>query len=299
MKHYDVIVVGGGPAGLTASIYALRGGCSVLLIEGGMFGGQIVNAHKVANYPGVADISGAELGLNMFSQAEKLGLNVEYDFVEKIDLKNKQIFTKNSQFSATCIILSMGAKPKKLNLKNEEKFTGNGVHYCATCDGGFYQDKNVVVVGGGNSAVEDAIYLSSICKKITLIARADLRCDDISLGIIQKLEKSGKIEVLRNSQISEIVATEKVEAVIVNGKRIEADALFVAVGHEPNSELVAGQLKMTNDGFVESDEYMHTSVDGVFVAGDLREKTLRQLTIATADGTIAGNEASTYVNKRR
>ena len=213
MKHYDVIVIGGGPAGLTASIYALRSGCSVLLIEGEVLGGQMSKTHKIENYPGVTNLSGLELGMQMHTQAENLGLVTEYDFVTNVDLKNKVVSTNLSQFSATCIILSMGAKPKKLGLKSEEKFLSQGVHYCATCDGNFYKGKDVVVVGGGNTAVENAIYLSNICNSVTMVVRSELKCQDIFLSTIQKLEKSGKLAILYKEKIAEIVGEEKVEGI--------------------------------------------------------------------------------------
>lgn len=304
MKHYDVIIIGGGPAGLTAAIYALRSGCKTLLIEGGMIGGQSSVSNNIANYPGIENVSGAELAMKMHSQAEKLGLETEYDFVVDVDYDNKVISTQTSQFSATCIILSMGAKPRELQVKNEHEYVGRGVHYCATCDGNFYKNKDVVVVGSGNTAAEDAIYLSKICKHVTILNRSgSFKCQDVFLKNINRLVKSKKVTVLYNTSILEVLADEYVVGVKVNSagglKTIKTDAVFVAIGREPDTNLVRGKLELTDAGYIKADERMHTNIDGVFAAGDIREKLLRQIITACADGAIAGTEASIYVNNKR
>ena len=305
MKHYDVIIVGGGPAGLTASIYALRSGWSVLLFEGNVLGGQSSASYEVANYPGIETTTGLDLAMKMHSQAEKLGLVTEYDFVEKIDCKNKVINTKSSQFTADCIILAMGAKPKKLGLEREDSLMGRGVHYCATCDGGFYRGKKVAIVGGGNTASEDAIYLSNICSGVTMLVRADsLKSQDIFHDKIDNLQKQKKLNVLYSSKISEIIEKDnKVVGVKIvsedKEKELKVDGVFVAIGREPDTTLINGQITLNKEGYVVSNEKMHTNIEGVFVAGDIREKEVRQIITACSDGAIAGIEANHYLNHKR
>lgn len=304
MKKYNVIVIGGGPAGLTTSIYALRGGCSVAMFEGNMLGGQCALSNDISNYPGFEKITGAELAITMHSQAEKLGLVSVYDKVEKVDLKNKRVLTKNSQFSADCIVLCMGAKSRKLNIENEDALTGKGVHYCATCDGAFYRGEEVLVIGGGNSAVEDAIYLCGLCKKVTLITHSDkLKCQDYFLKTLDSLKKAKKLEIRYNLETTEIINDSGFKGIIVkNGKKTEqilAKGMFVAIGRVADNDLIKEQIEINPWGFVKANENMHTSVEGVYVAGDLREKELRQIITACADGAIAGNECSKYLNERR
>ncbi len=305
MKYYDVIIVGGGPAGLTSAIYALRSGWSVLLFEGNMLGGQSSASFEIANYPGIELTTGIDLAMKMHSQAEKLGLETQYDIVEKIDCKNKIISTKSSDFEAGCIILAMGAKPRKLGLYNEESLTGRGVHYCATCDGSFYKDKRIIVVGGGNTAVEDAIYLSHICDRVTMVVRTDkLKCDDIFIERLEKLQKQGKLQLLLNTRLNEILEDNGkiVGAKIVNGssqKEIAVDGVFIAIGREPDTEIISGQIALDERGYVVSNEKMHTNIEGVFVAGDVRVKDVRQIITACADGAIASIEADHYLNNKR
>jgi len=304
LKEFDVIIVGGGPAGLTTAIYALRGGCKVALFEGNMLGGQSSLSNDVSNYPGFKQITGAELAIKMHEQAEALGLTTIYDSVEKIDLKNKEIFTKTSQFKAKCIVLCMGAKARKLNLENEDKFLGNGVHYCATCDGAFYKGQNVAVVGGGNSAVEESIYLCSICHHVDMLVRSDkLKCQEYFMEQLDKLIKQKKLTIHFNTVVSEIVGKDSIEALKINknGKNLtcKVNALFVSIGRIADNELIKNQIELNDYGFVKANDKMQTSVDGVFVAGDLREKDLRQIITACADGAIAGNQVSQYINERR
>lgn len=304
MNRYDVIVIGGGPAGLTTSIYALRSGCSVVMFEGDMLGGQCALSNEISNYPGFEKISGAELALTMHSQAEKLGLVSKYDRVESVDLKNKKITTKNGDYLAKCIVLCMGAKARKLNVVNEDKLTGNGVHYCATCDGAFYRNEEVLVIGGGNSAVEEAIYLSGICKKVTLLTHSErLKCQDYFLDTLKELVKSKKLDIRYNLETTEIVDNNGFDGIVVKSgnktEKIKAKAVFVAIGRIPDNHLIKDQIELNNWGFVKSNERMQTSVNGVYVAGDLREKELRQIITACADGAIAGSECSKFLNERR
>ena len=306
MKHYDVIVVGGGPAGLTASIYALRSGRSVLMIEGNVIGGQSSASFEIANYPGIELITGIDLAMKMHAQADKLGLVTEYDTVEKIDCVNKLISTKSSDFKAGCIILAMGAKPRKLNLENEESLTGQGVHYCATCDGSFYKDKKVIVVGGGNTAVEDAIYLANICSEVTMVVRSEkLRSDDVFKERLNSLQSQGKLKIFFNTRLSEIITNNQQQIVgakvSANGKeeKVAIDGVFIAIGREPDVGLIKDQIVLNEKGYIVANEKMHTNIEGVFVAGDVREKDVRQIITACADGAIAGVEANHYLNCKR
>jgi thioredoxin reductase (NADPH) len=297
LKKYDLIIIGGGVAGLTTAIYALRSGLSVLLFEREMIGGQSVNANEIANYPGFVKISGAELSLTIHNQAELLGLETLYDEVVSVDLKKKIVNTESSHYQASCIVVAMGAKPRKLNVRNENEFTSRGVHYCATCDGNFYKNKGVVVVGGGNTAIEEAMYLSNICSKVTIVCRKSaLNGQKI---LVDKLMKNKNVSIVYNFEVDEIIADDVVKGVkLKNGQVVACDAVFVAIGREPNTELVINQLNLENN-YIVADENMHTSIDGVFVAGDIRVKNLRQLATAIGDGAIAGTEASKYVNERR
>lgn len=302
MDKYDVIVVGGGPAGLTTSIYALRSGCSVLMFEGNMIGGQCSLSNDISNYPGFEKITGAELAMVMHSQAEKLGLHTRYDVVENIDLKKKIISTKDSQFSANCIVLCMGAKARKLNLKNEEELTGKGVHYCATCDGAFYKNKKVIVIGGGNTAAEDAIYLCGICSEVEMITHSDkLKCQDYFIETLEKLKSSGKLTIHYNAETTEIINDNGFKGIVVNKpsgtETINAEAMFIAIGRIADNHLIKGQIKLTDKGFVVADDKMQTSLSGVYVAGDLRDKHLRQIITACADGAVAGSECGQYIKK--
>ena len=304
MENYDVIIIGGGPAGLSAAIYAIRGGCSVMLLEGGMIGGQSSLTNDLSNYPGIKRTTGAELALTMQSQAEELGLNVCYEFAEKVDLKNKEITTKNSHFKSNCIILCMGAKPRKLNVKGEDEFLNAGVHYCASCDGAFYRGKDVVVIGGANSAVEEAIYLANICNGVKLITHSDrLKCQPYFLSTVEKLQQSNKLEIMYNVDVQEILGDNVVKQIVVKRdkklEKIATNGVFVAIGRVPDNHLINGQIELSKSGFIKTDENMKTSIDGVFAAGDIRVKEVRQVITASADGAIAGTMASQYINERR
>ena len=302
---YDVIVLGCGPAGLTAAIYALRSGCSVLLVESNMIGGQATLTYEIKNYPGFEEISGMELAMKMHEQAEKLGAETTYGEIEKVDLENKEITLNGEIFSATSIVLCMGASARKLGVKNEKELTGRGVAYCAICDGAFFRDKKVVLVGGGNTAVEDAIYLSNICSSVTVVNNLDdFTCQKVLKDQFEKVATEKELKALQGSIVKEIKGNDVVEGVVVadrNGVEtvIGCDGVFVAIGRVPDTSLVQGQIETNKNGYIIADENMHTSVEGVFVAGDVRVKNLRQIITACGDGAIAGTEASTYVNHKR
>lgn len=296
-KNFDIVIIGAGPAGLTASIYASRSGKSVLVLDGGMIGGQTSLSSVVENYPGFEKITGVELAMKMYNQALALGAKVVYEKVESVTPKG-DIFevktTAGSTFLASKVILSMGARARHLGLPSEEKYIGKGVGYCAICDGGLYKGKEVVIVGGGDSAVEDTIYLSGVVKKVTMIVRkSQLKCQHYLYQELQeKIKQNGNIDILYNSNITEIVGDDVVRGVVLNNdKKIECQGVFIAIGRIPDTDIVKDLVKL-NNGYIICDETMSTSHKGIFACGDIRVKDVRQIITACADGAIAGTFAS-------
>lgn len=297
---YDCIVVGGGPAGLTAAIYLKRACKNVAIFEREVFGGQITKTTQVENYPGFDRISGMELGNKMKAQAEDLGVECFYDEVIQIE-KNDDVFqviTVDKTYESKTVIYAAGTSPRKLGVKEEEKFIGNGVSYCATCDGAFYKDKTVCVVGGGNTAIDDALYLSNICKKVYVIHRRDsFRAEPIK---VSSLKEKDNIEFIYNATVEGIMGNDKVEAlkIVVNDKKMEVktDGVFVAIGSTPNTEILDNFVSLDANGYALSNHELETSVAGLFVAGDVRDKQVKQLTTATSDGTVAATFAIDYLN---
>lgn len=300
----DLIIVGGGIAGLTAGIYAQRGGLDSILFEKMFSGGQAATTYLIENYPGfVEPISGPEFADRLEKHAKKFGLPIFYDEVVELNLdkKIKKVVTNEKSYEAKTVILAMGGQPRTLGIPNEERFRGKGISYCATCDGFFYEGKEVAVVGGGDTALSDAIYLSRYAKKVYLIHRRNEFRGSKTLQ--DRVFEKDNIEVIWNGIVTDILADDKVKGIIVQDvlskeeTRLEVDGLFVAIGIVPNNELVQGKVEMTESGFIISDENMRTSEDGVFVAGDLRQKPLRQLITAAADGALAATSAQDYVVK--
>lgn len=300
----DLIIVGGGIAGLTAGIYAQRGGLDSILFEKMFSGGQAATTYLIENYPGfVEPISGPEFADRLEKHAKKFGLPIFYDEVVELNLdkKIKKVVTNEKSYEAKTVILAMGGQPRTLGIPNEERFRGKGISYCATCDGFFYEGKKVAVVGGGDTALSDAIYLSRYAKKVYLIHRRNEFRGSKTLQ--DRVFEKDNIEVIWNGIVTDILADDKVKGIIVQDvpskeeTRLEVDGLFVAIGIVPNNELVQGKVEMTESGFIISDENMRTSEDGVFVAGDLRQKPLRQLITAAADGALAATSAQDYVVK--
>ena len=290
---YDIIIIGAGPAGLTAALYALRANKKVLLLESKTYGGQIINTSKIENYPGIKTISGYEYAQQLFDQVEKLG--VEYKQEKVIKIKNdKKIETDKGEYQSKAIIIATGVEHKKLNLENEEKYIGKGISYCATCDGNFYKQKNVAVVGGGNTALEDTLYLSNIANKVYLIHRRDsFRGDNI---FVEELKNKENVEFILNSNIIEINGKECIESINVKNtneeiRKIEVRGLFVAIGQVPNNKIFADLLELDEEGYIKSLDGVHTNISGIYVAGDVRRKEVRQLTTAVSDGSIAATVA--------
>ncbi len=301
--EYDVIILGGGPAGFSAGIYSARGSLKTAILDINMTGGQPSNYLEIENYPGFSLIGGYELMEKFEQHADKFGVEkfpmVE---IEKINLScdKKEIETNDCIFKSKIVILATGAQPKKLNIKGEEEYKGRGVSYCAVCDGAFYKDKTVAVVGGGNSAVEEAIYLTKFAQKVYIIHRRDtLRADKI---IQERAMNNPKIEFIFNSIPIEIQGTNSVESIIVQNTstkqdtKIQTNGVFPYIGITPNTEMFNGQIKQNPQGFVETDENMQTSLKGVYAIGDVRNTPLRQVITAASDGAIAACSAVRYLD---
>lgn len=302
---YDLIIVGGGPAGLTSAIYGLRAGLSVLLIEKAAPGGQIAMTPNVENYPGYVSINGFELSSKMFEQAEKLGLETVFDEVTKYELSGeiKKIYTLQNVYTSKSVILALGAKERELGLENEKKLIGRGISYCATCDGAFFKGKEVAIVGGGNTSFDDCIYLSGVAKKVYLIHRnGSFRAEERLVNRVKQIAgEKGNVEFVLFNEVKEIIGQDKVTGVVVENnqtkerKTLNVEALFIAVGRIPQTENLKGAIELTHDGYIMADDKMKTSVNGVFVAGDVRDKTLRQIVTATSDGAMAAISAHQFV----
>lgn len=300
---FDVIIIGGGPAGYTAALYAARANLSAMVIEKFAPGGQMATTEIVENYPGFVDgINGFELGMQMKKGAERFGVKTKLAEVKSVELDKdpKLIHTAKDTFQAKTIILALGAYPRELGLPNERKLRGRGVSYCATCDGMFYKDKTVVIVGGGNTAVADAIFLAKICKKVYLVHRRDeLRA---SKTYMESLEKTENIEFIWNSEVAEILADEFVTGVKIKSRKddsvrmVACDGIFVAIGNVPNTELIKGQVELDEAGYVPADETTRTNIPGVFAVGDMRSKPLRQIVTAVADGAVASKYAEEFID---
>lgn len=299
---YDIAIIGAGPAGLTAGIYARRAGKSAVIFESSGIGGQIAQAGPIENYPACPDILGIDLSTAMYEQAEKLGCDFAFDAVtriEKID-GGFAVCGEYESHEAKTVIIATGAYCRHLGVEGEERLIGRGVSYCAVCDGAFYRDKEIVVVGGGNSALEDAVYLTAYAKKVTLVHRRDeFRADK---AVIEETLKNPRIQTVMNARVTEILGEDAVNAVKIAhndglNEDFATDGIFIAVGREPKNAAFASLIALDESGYVEADESCRTTCEGIFVAGDCRTKEIRQLTTATADGTVAALAAVAYLKK--
>lgn len=305
-RIYDMIIIGGGPAGYTAALYSSRAGFDTLVLERMAVGGQMTLTDVIDNYPGFAQgIDGIELSQNMQQGAERFGTQTMYDEVVSVDLASeiKEIETAYSgKLYAKTVVIATGANPRELGLVNEQELLGAGIHYCAHCDGRFYKDKIAVVVGGGNSAVSDALYLSHLCKKVYLVHRRDvLRATKIYHEPVMKAEN---IEFCYNSVVSKVesengrVSSISLIDVKTNEKReIDCDAVFISIGRKPAAEFLDGQLELDRSGYIVADESTKTAIDGVFAVGDVRTKVLRQVVTAVSDGAVAAHYAEEYLSR--
>ena len=296
---YDIIIIGCGPAGMTAGIYAARANKKVLIIEKETIGGQISSSPLVENYPGYKEISGSELANNMFEQVTALGVDVELDEVKKIEYgKIKKVITLDNVYESKVVIIATGSRYKLLGLKNEDNLIGNGIHFCVACDGAFFKDKIVAVIGGGNSAVINAITLSDICKKVYVIQIIDKLTAESTL--VEKLMEKENVEIILNAKVTELIGEDNLQAIKVNilnkVREIKLDGMFISIGLIPQSDFVKELLPINKYGYIESNNCV-TEKDGIFVAGDCRDKQIRQLTVATSDGTTAALDAIAYLNK--
>ena len=306
MKVYDVVIIGGGPSGYSAALYATRSGLDTLVIEKFSAGGQMTETAQIDNYPGFDDgVDGFSLGFKMQNGAEKFGAKTVNAEVIEVNLKEnpKLIKTDSGEYFAKTVIIATGAKHKHLGLENEEKLIGKGLGYCATCDGMFFKDKTVAVIGGGNSAAADALYLSKICKKVYLIHRRDtLRATKI---YNEPLFKTENIEFKWNSEAEELLFENKINGIKIKNKitgeteDLLLDGIFISIGRQPESEIFKNQLNLDEFGYIVADETTKTSVSGVFAAGDVRTKALRQIVTAAADGAVAAHFAEEYINNNR
>ena len=299
MEHiHDMIVIGGGPAGYTAALYAARAGLDALVIERMSAGGQMAVTDTIDNYSGFAEgIPGWELGMKMQAGAERFGAVTKYGDVVSVELegKIKKVKTSSDEWLARTVVVATGAGPRELGIKREEEFVSRGVHYCAHCDGRFYKNKVVAVIGGGNSALEDALYLSRLASKVYLIHRRDsFRASKI---YVDAIEKSSNIEFLANSSVSEIIADERVTGIrLSDGRELEVNGLFVSIGRKPASEIFRGQLSLDAGGYIIADESTRTNIAGVYAVGDVRTKPLRQVVTAVGDGAVAVHFAEEYLS---
>ena len=303
--EYDVIILGAGPAGFSAGLYSARGALKTAILDINMFGGQPSNYLEIENYPGFSLIGGFELMEKFEEHADKFGVE-KFPMVEiqRVNLIGgiKEIETTDTVFKSKVIIIATGAKPKKLGIKGEDEYKSRGVSYCAVCDGAFYKDKTVAVVGGGNSAVEEAIYLTKFAKKVYIIHRRDeLRADRI---VQERAFNNDKIEFVLNSVPVEIQGTNTVEAVILKNTKtneqtkLNVNGVFPYIGMTPNTELFNGQIKQNAQGFIETDVNMQTSEEGVYAIGDVRNTPLRQVITAASDGAVAACSAVKYLETK-
>lgn len=298
---YDIIIVGAGTAGLSAAIYGVRAGKRVLVLEAKSYGGQIINSPEVENYPGIKHISGFEFATNLYEQVKELGAEVLYEKVIEVTDHNdfKIVVTENNKYESRTVILATGAENRPLGVEREEEMIGAGVSYCATCDGAFYKGKDVAVIGGGNTALEDALFLSNYCNKVYLIHRRDsFRGEEKQL---EALKEKGNIEFILNSTVMQLNGTERVESITVKNKitegemNIHVNGVFVAIGQMPKNEIFADLIEIDTKGYIVAAEECKTNVSGIFTAGDCRTKTVRQLATAASDGAIAGLAACQYI----
>ncbi len=289
----DTLIIGGGPAGLTAGIYLMRAGLTCALYEKQFLGGQAATTNWIENYPGFAEgIGGPELSMSMGEQAQKLGLDIRYDEIHQVVLtpEKKAVYIAGTEVEARSVILCMGATPRPLGVAEEERLRGRGVSYCATCDGAFYKGKDVCVVGGGNTAAEDALYLARFARRVTVVHRRDaFRAARL---MVERMQRTPNIEILFDSVVESISGSEKLESIAVKNLKtglarpLAMDGLFIAVGMEPQTALLGSQLTLEG-GYIKAGEDTRTSVPLVYAAGDIRTKPLRQVVCAASDGAVA------------
>lgn len=300
---YDIIIIGAGPAGLTAAIYARRASRKVLVLEALSYGGQIINTPDIENYPVAAHISGFDFATKVYEQAQALG--AEFVFEKAVEIKDngatKQVITVDSTYECKAVIIATGSENRKLGVEDEDKLVGRGISYCATCDGAFYRGKKVAVVGGGNTALEDALYLADLAEEVYLIHRRDaFRGDETT---VNALKERSNVRFIYNSNVTKLIAEKRLTAIEITDKNtgevttLEVNGLFVAVGRIPENQNFAQLIKLDDAGYVAAGEDCITNVPGIYAAGDNRTKSVRQLVTAAADGAVAATEAVRFVQE--
>ena len=293
MEEFDIVIVGAGTAGMTAGIYATRANKKTLILEGKNYGGQIINTPDIENFPALNHISGIEYATNLYNQVKELGVTYKREEVQNIT-EDRLVTTNKNQYQAKAIIIATGTQNRKLGLEGEDSLVGRGISYCATCDGRFYKGKNVAVIGGGNTAIEDAIYLSDLAEKVYLIHRREgFRADQKAIEILKSKKNVGFI---LNNKLHKLIAENKLTGLeIINNEKeitkIDISGLFIAIGQIPNTEIFKGFIDLNESGYIKSEDGVHTNIEKIYVAGDVREKELRQLITAASDGAIAANTA--------
>jgi len=298
----DLVVIGGGTAGLTAAIYAGRAGLNTVVIEESVYGGQIAYSAEVENFPAIKKTEGWEFATKLYEQAEALGAQLKYETVVSVDLsgKAKKVVTNKETYETKTIIIANGVKRRKLGMSDEDRLMGRGVAYCATCDGAMYRGKTVAVVGGGNTAVEDSLYLAGLCEKVYLIYRGNkLKAEE---RLTKQLVNYDNIEIIYEAVIDKIEGESKVEKLNITKKdgfalELNVDGLFIAIGFIPSNEMFKDFINLDENGYIDADETCRTNVGGVYAAGDTRNKKLRQLVTAAADGAVAATAAQDYVRE--
>ena len=298
MSHlYDVIIIGGGPAGYSAALYSARAGLETLVIEKFSIGGQMTLTDVIDNYPGFEEgIDGISLGFKMQQGAERYGAKTEYDEILEVSLdgKTKSVKGAANEYKSKAVIIATGANPRELGIDGEQELVGKGVHYCAHCDGRFYKDKVVAIIGGANSAIQNAIFLSSICKEIHLVfIKEDLDCENALKDI---LNTKKNIKKYPKSTVTKLIGDPLSKIEINNKEEIEVDGVFVSIGMDANTSLVKDLLDLNSYNYIVSEDCL-TNKKGIFVAGDCRSKKIRQVTTATGDGTVAAIQAIKYLEK--
>ena len=303
MNKYDVIIIGGGAAGMTAALYSLRSGKSVLLLEKETIGGQIAKSPRVENFPTIKEISGEELSSKLFDQIMDLGCEFELDTVLKVE-KNENKFTVTGEYStyeSKSVIIATGLEHRKINIENEDELIGKGVSYCAVCDGAFYKDEDVCLVGDGNTALQYSILLSNYCKKVYVCTLFDKFFGDEVL--VKKLKERENVEIIQNVSLTKFIANEELEGLVFKNTKddslleLKVKGCFIAIGQIPNNENFSNLVDLDKNGYIIVNEDLETKTKGLFVAGDCRVKKVRQLTTAVSDGAMASVGAVSYIDK--
>ena len=294
---YDIIVVGAGPAGLTAAIYAKRANKNVLVIERGLYGGQVATIGEVENYPGFLSIHGSELAQVFYSQAKKVGVEFVHDnMVDLLDGKIKSVVCKKATYQAKAVVLALGSMSRELNVEGEKQFIGSGVSYCATCDGAFFKGKDVAVVGSGDSAVATALYLNNICKSVCIISKyPKLKLKAYQPNIFDRLKN---VKIYYSALVQSIQGDGKVEGLVLDsGQKVKVDGIFVTIGRKPDTEFLKNKINLDEKGYIITDETAHSSMEGVFACGDVSTIAVKQIVTAAATGAIAATSALNYITE--